>query len=99
MGSTKHAASCPRGVPAPVNVGIPVENAEAYNLFFKRIESLLYGKPWITCKQAIDSLPKIKTEKVNADGYGTTTEYYVDDSPYYALCFHAADKSPDKIEK
>jgi len=80
----------------PVNIGITLENSKVYDLFFKRMESLLYGKPWITCEQAIDSLPKVEREKVNADGYGTITEYYVDDSPYYALCFHADDKSPVK---
>ena len=36
----------------PVNIGTPIEDKEAYLLYFMRMESLLYGKPWISCEQA-----------------------------------------------
>ncbi len=35
-----------------VNVGRPIESKEAYELYFLRIESLLYERPWVTCKDA-----------------------------------------------
>lgn len=45
---------------APVNIGTPVKGEAAYKLFFKRIESLLYKTPWISCAKA----KELFTEKI-----------------------------------
>lgn len=42
----------------PVNVGAPFSDKEVYSLFFMRMESLLYNKPWITCEHAKNAIFK-----------------------------------------
>jgi hypothetical protein len=36
----------------PISIGTPIDQKAVYKLFFKRIESLLYNKPWISCEKA-----------------------------------------------
>lgn len=78
----------------PVNVGIPVENPEAYNLFYQRMESILNAKEWVTCEQVI----KAKAKQDNTPSYDPAQPagYYTSASRAYdALCFMASDKAPE----
>lgn len=39
-------------LPVPSNFGVINEHPEDYELFYSRIESILYGKKWISCDEA-----------------------------------------------
>jgi hypothetical protein len=46
------------------NVGAPMDWREQYDLFFSRIESIIYTKPWITCSEATDNKPTVALESL-----------------------------------
>ena len=82
------------GSAMPVNVGVPIENPEAYNFFYGRLESLLYSKEWITCQQAI----KAKAKQAHPTTYDPSEYYNNAYRAYDTLCFMADDKIPVDIK-
>lgn len=38
--------------PGMVNIGTPLDRREQYDLFYNRMESLIYNKTWVNCKEA-----------------------------------------------
>lgn len=64
------------GVNSVSTPGNPIQGRPLYDLFWDRVDALLYDKPWITCAQrkaAIKSLPN--GEKVGFDSLcGVTTD-------------------------
>lgn len=50
--------------PGVANVGNPMDWREQYDLFFSRIDALLYNKPWIICDEIRENKPVTAVESL-----------------------------------
>lgn len=89
----------------PVNIGIPINFKEVYQLFFLRMKAILYGDPWYSCGEAAALLLPEKWEESKKQARMDMTESGAHEIaeedriafPFQleALCFQADDRQPN----
>lgn len=64
MTYTPGAGAGVTAVPGMVSNRPPMDYKEQYDLFYSRMESLLYSKPWIVCDEATQGKPTVALESM-----------------------------------